>query len=263
MSSLKLNTSYRHHLICGLVMAIWLVSFLVLIAPFDASDLSFLIRLWVMPMYGLISLVGYMMLIPIQNGVFRWLGRWNMVLETSFLIIFNVIILMGSFIYYKTDIINGLYSFRKFTLEVYYPIFLIVLPILLFSRWLLNRKAPNPLIEQIALIGDNKMDVLRLVPDDLICISSADNYVEVSYLHHDELSKKLIRSTLRKMQDQVPGLVKVHRSHVINPMHFKEWKDANSIILTHMELPVSKNHKKDLQTLGHSPLKAHGLYQTG
>lgn len=262
MKSLKLNTSYKHHTIVGLLIGIWLAAFLVLIAPFDAAELPIAIRAEILPPYGLISFICYLVLIPAQNWLFKKTQSWNALKESLLLLIFNTMSWIGSFFYYKTDIINGEYSFTKFTLEVYYPIFFIMLPILLFARWFLNKKAPDLTTEEIMLKGENKLDVLQLKPSDLICISSADNYVEVTYLLNNELRKKLLRTTLKNIHAQEPELVKVHRSHVINPVHFKEWKDSSSIILTQMELPVSKNYKRNILALDHSPLKGDALSQT-
>lgn len=262
MSSLELSTSYKHHLISSFILAVWLVGFLIFFAPFDAADLSFAIRVLVMPIYGLITLIGYMLLIPLQNWAFRKFGKWTVSSEVIFLVSFNIVLLAGCFAYYKTDIVNGDYSFTKFTLEVYYPIFFVVLPILLIARWFLNRKAVDLNSGKIVLVGENKLDVLKLKPSDLICISSADNYVEVTYLLNNELRKKLLRTTLKNIHAQEPELVKVHRSHVINPVHFKEWKDSSSIILTQVELPVSKSYKQNLLALDHSPLNGDVSSQT-
>lgn len=220
------------------------------------------IRVRILPPYGLISIIGYLILIPIQNWIFRKTETWNAILESAFLLIFNVLAWIGSFWYYKTDIINGLYSFTKFTLEVYYPIFFIMLPIMIFARWYLNKKLPDPESDKIVLSGENKLDVLQIKQSDLICISSADNYVEVTYLTKNGVNRKLLRNTLKNIHAQEPELVKVHRSHVINPDHFKEWKDSNTILLTEIELPVSKSYKQNLVSLDHSPLKADSLSQT-
>ena len=252
---LGLNTSIRFHSFIALIVSVWLVAFLVLIAPFDASDLSFPIRIRILPPYGIISFLGYMAIIPLQNVLFKKLQKWTLLLETMIILVYNVLVLFGSYAYYKTSIINGLYSFPKFTFEVYYPIFFIILPIIVFSRWYLTRKSLKNPNSQITLTGENKYDVLKLQDADLICISSADNYVEVSYLSSNELRKKLLRSTLKKMHAQQPELLKVHRSHIINPLHFKEWKSSNSLQLTKMEVPVSKNYKQDIMLVLDSPLK--------
>jgi len=257
MRSIKLNVSYKHHLKVALIIAIWLVFFLIIIAPFDIEELPFLIRLEILPMYGLISFIGYLILIPAQNWIFKKLNQWNIVLESFFLILFNLIVLFGSYLYYNTDIINGTFSFTKFTLEVYYPTFFILLPILFFSRWYLNRKAIQQDSSKIILKGENRHDILQIPLSDLVCISSADNYVEVSYLIKNELHKKLLRITLKNIYPQAPNLLKVHRSYLINPSHFKDWKNSNTIYLTQMEVPISKNYKKELlQIVNHSSLKA-------
>jgi len=257
MSSLKLNISYKHHLLVAFIIAIWLVLFLVLIAPFDIAELPFSIRLEIMPLYGLIAFIAYIILVPIQNLIFKKLDNWTLFLEIVVIILFNVVVLIGSYFYYKSSIINGAYSFTKFTFEVYYPIFLIILPILLFSRWFLSKKAVNQNSDRIVLNGENKLDVLQINLSDLVCVSSADNYVEVSYLIKNELQKKLLRITLKNIHPQAPSLLKTHRSYLINPAHFKDWKNANTIRLTQMEVPVSKNYKKDVLGIhNHSSLKA-------
>lgn len=262
MKNLRLNTSYKHHLVVAALIGVWLFLFLVLIAPFDTSDLSFLIRLQILPPYGIIAFVGYMILVPLQNQFYRKQGKWNIPLEVIFLILFNLIVLLGSFAYYKTDIINGTYSFTKFSFQVYYPIFFIILPLLLFLRWWLNRKITNGNPKKIVLRGANKLDVLQIYLEDLVSISSADNYVEVAYLENDSLKRKLLRITLKEIQPQEPSLIKVHRSHLINPVHFIAWKNSSMLLLTQMEVPISKTFKKDILALEHSPLKPNSSPQT-
>ena len=244
MSPLQLNTSYKHHVLVAFGISLWLVIFLVVIAPFDAADLSFRIRLQILPFYGVISFLCYMLLVPLQNWIFKKKGKWTIVLEILFVVLYNLIALVGCFAYYQSDVINGDYPFEKFTFEVYYPIFFILLSILIFARWFLNRKVRGLPTGQLIIKGDNKLDVLKICPTDLVCVSSADNYVEVCFLKENRAHRKLLRTTLKNVQAQVPDLVRVHRSHLINPIHFKEWKGTNIIALTQMEVPVSKNYKE-------------------
>ncbi len=246
MTSFPLNTSYKYHLIIALIISLWLVLFLVLIAPFDIAELTFSARLEILPIYGLMSFVAYMVLIPIQNWVFNYFKSWTFISEVLFIIVFNSIQIFTTYSYYKSSIVNGNYDFQKFSFEIYMPIFFILLPIIIFLRWFLNKKVPNKSENTIILKGDNKLDVLQILPKDLICISSADNYVEIKYLIRGELHRKLLRNTLKGIQNDVPDLLKVHRSHLINPAHFKEWKGSSSILLTEMEVPVSKNYRAAL-----------------
>jgi len=255
MSPLRLSTSYKYHLLVALIIAAWLIAFLVLIAPFDVAELPFSIRLEIMPMYGLISFVAYMVLIPFQNMIFRKSGKWTIFLETILILLFNIIAFSGSYLYYKSGVVNGEYSFVRFALEVYYPIFFILLPMLIFARWYLNKKAPNQDSDKIVLKGENKLDVLQINFSDLICIASADNYVEINYLKNSSLSKKLLRNTLKNIHYDFPNLIKVHRSHLINPAHIREWKNSNLVSMTGMEVPVSKNYKQAIMNIQNSPLK--------
>lgn len=230
-------------------MAVWLVGFLVLIAPFDIRELPILARLQILPFYGIIAFVCYMIMIPLQNWIFEKRSDWNVSLEISLIILFNIIVLIVNYYYYKSSIINGDSGLLDFAIQIYYPVFLILLPILLFSRWYLNNKLVAQGPEKIVLIGDNKLDILQLDLEDIVCVSSAENYVEVNYLVNQVLQKKLLRTTLKKLHLQVPELVKTHRSYLINPIHMKEWKDANTLVLTQKEVPVSKNYKNTLLAL--------------
>ena len=90
---------------------------------------------------------------------------------------------------------------------------------------------------------------MKIKQADLIAISNSQNYVEIFYLEHEELKSKLIRSSLKKLQSDFDFLLQIHRSHLINPTHFKSWKDSSTIVLTQMELPVSKNYKEQVLAL--------------
>lgn len=262
MKNLKLNTSYKHHVLAGLIISLWLVAFLVLIAPFDAGELPLHIRAQILPFYGVISLVSYIMVIPAQNYFYKKLSYWNIVSELLFITVFNLFCFIGTYAYYKSSVINGEYGFAKFTLEVYLPIFFVLLIIIIFARWFFNYKVSDPNSDRIILTGENKLDILKMNPSDLISISSADNYIEVNYLKGGKLQKKLLRKTLKNISEEMPFLLKVHRSHLINPSHFKEWKDSSTLILTEIEVPISKSYKQALLGENHSPLKSNGSSQT-
>lgn len=260
--TLPLNTSFKYHTIIAVVISLWLVFFLIIIAPFDAGDLDFATRLEILPLYGVLSFIVYMALIPIQNRVYRSYKIWNITLELLFLLTYNALLIICCFAYYKTDIVNGTYDFQTFVLEVYLPICFILLTIIIFLRWFFNKKTAIITEEKFVITGDNKLDVVKLLPSELICVTSADNYVEICYLNKGELQKKLLRNTLKAIQIDIPILLKVHRSHLINPSHFISWNGSNSIVLTQMEIPVSKNYKAALLELNQSSLKTNTLSQS-
>ncbi|MFT6961991.1 MAG: hypothetical protein ACJAWV_001715 [Flammeovirgaceae bacterium] len=232
---MKLKPSYQYHFLVALAIAIWLSVFLILIAPFDIAELPIEVRLEIMPFYGLISFIGYILLIPLQNWAYKKISKQSIPFEILIIVLFNILVLLGSYIYYKSGIVNGDYSFVRFTFEIYYPIFIILLPIIVFARWFISKKLASQQSTKLILTGDNKLDILQIDENDLICVSSADNYVAVAYVLDNVLNKKLLRTTLKNIEFQLPQLVKVHRSHLINPAHFKEWKNGTTLLLTQIE----------------------------
>jgi len=97
MRTLKLNTSFKLHLIIAIMISVWLIIFLVLIAPFDAGDLSFMIRLQILPPYGLISLISYLAIIPLQDFVFKKSKKWTIFSEGLIIAVYNLLVWLGSY----------------------------------------------------------------------------------------------------------------------------------------------------------------------
>ena len=125
---------------------------------------------------------------------------------------------------------------------------IVLIPILILARIYVVKLIP-PKETILTIKGDNKLDILKVYPSDLICVSSSQNYADIFFVDGDILSSKLIRSSLKKIHQEVPFLIQVHRSHFINPSHFKSWKNQNTIYLTQMEVAVSKNYKAVILTL--------------
>jgi DNA-binding LytR/AlgR family response regulator len=90
---------------------------------------------------------------------------------------------------------------------------------------------------------------LKIKNSDLVCVSNSQNYVEIFYIENEELKTKLIRSSLKKVDADFDFLTRVHRSHLINPSHFISWKNQNTISLTQIEIPISKNYKENITSL--------------
>ncbi|KLT69581.1 LytTR family DNA-binding domain-containing protein [Flavobacterium sp. ABG] len=244
----ELNPEIKYHLIVGLLIGLWIFIFAFIIKPFDDGTLNF--RLWLLISFGfsLLAFLCYAVLAVLQKIVYRKSAKWNIGLEIGSIIFFYLIYLMGIFAYYKSPILNGGYSFTAFFSIIFLKVALILTPVLILARRYLIKLIP--IKEDILIIkGENKLDILKIRKADLVCISNAQNYVEIFYIENAKLHSKLIRSSLKKVQEDFAFLVQIHRSHLINPSHFKSWKDQNTIVLTQIELPVSKNYKETLLAL--------------
>lgn len=244
----ELNPKIKYHLIVGLLIGLWIFIFAFIIKPFDDGTLNF--RLWLLISFGfsLLAFLCYAVLAVLQKIVYRKSAKWNIGLEIGSIIFFYLIYLIGIFAYYKSPILNGGYSFTVFFSIIFLKVALILTPVLILARRYLIKLIP--IKEDILIIkGENKLDILKIRKADLVCISNAQNYVEIFYIENAKLHSKLIRSSLKKVQEDFAFLVQIHRSHLINPSHFKSWKDQNTIVLTQIELPVSKNYKETLRAL--------------
>ena len=257
--TISLNTQYRSQLLVGLILGIWLYCFLALVGPFDAAGLSLSIRVHLMIGYGVVFFLSYTVIIPIQNKLFQYLGEWKLIYEVGIVTLFCVLCLPVSYAYYKTEIVNGTFSFSDFTLAIYLPTLVILLPVIFAGRYLITRNEKEEIKEVnkeevnkeeiVTLLGENKLDILKLPMADLVALKAANNYVAVYYLLDGQLKKKLLRSSLRKIHKTVPKMVQVHRSYVVNLQHFIEWQDGLTIVLTQLTVPVSQKYKSTLLNL--------------
>lgn len=71
----------------------------------------------------------------------------------------------------------------------------------------------------IELISENESDNFRIQVSEIVFLKSANNYVEIGY--HDEgiVKKKMIRNTLRNVEQQLSefnNFVRTHRTSIVN-----------------------------------------------
>ncbi|MBZ4037328.1 LytTR family transcriptional regulator [Flavobacterium sp. 17A] len=244
----KLNPSIKHHLIIASLISLWLFIFAFIIKPFDDGTINF--QSWLLISFGFsgLAFVCYAVLAFLQKKIHDRIQKWNIKLELLSLLFYYSIYLIGVYCYYKGPILNGGYNFGQFFSVIFIKVALILTPVLILARTYLIKLIPVK--EDILVIkGENRLDVLKINKADLVCISNAQNYVEIFYIENGKLQSKLIRSSLKKVQDDFDFLMQIHRSHLINPSHFKSWRNSNTIILTQIELPVSKNYKEFLLAL--------------
>ncbi|QKX06669.1 LytTR family transcriptional regulator [Aquimarina sp. TRL1] len=244
----KLNPSIKHHLLIGLFITLWGFLFAFIIRPFDDGTLN--LEAWIKISIGFnaVSFITYGILSILQNRIYHKIKKWNIGLEISSILFYYMLYTICNYLIYKSPFLNGGYNFTEFCLNITLKAAFVLLPIVLVIRYYSIRLIPVK-EDTILIKGENKLDILKIKQSELISISNAQNYVEIFFIQDNKLASKLIRSSLKKIENDILFLVKIHRSHLINPMHFKSWKDANTISLTFMELPVSKNYKKNLSEI--------------
>lgn len=78
----------------------------------------------------------------------------------------------------------------------------------------------NPILDQpIVFMGDNQNERLSLQADQLAYLASQDNYVQVFFFDQGLLKNRLLRATLRKMEEAIAGrpeFFRCHRTYIVN-----------------------------------------------
>lgn len=248
-----LQTDLRLQLLVGLLVGIWLYLFLSLVGPFDAAEVPLRFRVQLMIGYGLIFFLNYAITLIFQALWYNLSGRWTVLSELIFLLTFSFVCYLFCYAYYLTDWVNGDWGRQRFLFEIYLPTLAIILPVIIAGRYLIRPKQkPTKEIQIIevpqeepllVLSGSNKLDVLQIPAKDLVALSSSGNYVEVHFMESAQLKKKLLRATLQQLQQQAPDMLRVHRSHLINPQHFIAWKDHSTLSLPQLNIPVSQKYR--------------------
>jgi len=105
-------------------------------------------------------------------------------------------------------------------------------------------------IQEIEIISSNRSDKLKLNYKDLILIKSADNYIEVYYFENDKIEKKLIRNTLKNIEESLENkkcFIRCHRTSIVNILHIENLtRSYNGYNLTinflDVKIPVSRQY---------------------
>jgi len=251
---MKLNPSFKHHVLIGIITSLWVFLFLFLTRPFKQYNLT-LSHLFIIALgMGLIIFMCYLISIMLQSKIYNHYQKWSVQFESVILIFFSLLLLTFSYSFYKSDYAKGNYSFFKYVGLDFIPALVIILPLLIFSRRFIIRYVPiisNKKTRQpvVVIQGENKLDYLKIKQSDLVCASIFQNYTRVYYLRDDNLESKLMRIPLKKMAALCPFLLKVHRSHLINPEKYMGFKDKKTVQLSCIDVPFSKTYINSLLNL--------------
>lgn len=249
------DPSLKHHLLIALGLVIWVFVFLYFTKPLDVTEFGPREQLIYLPLYGLFASLCYLASLPFQYWLFRRNTKWTLGLELSycfFLFVFAFIVVRLVYYYIVMEAHPNAYTIDYFATHIYIPAILTILPMVAIGRWSFGKYKEKKLEEQkVEIKGTGSYESLRLALNDLICIQSSDNYVEVTYQEGGEVKKQLIRNKLTAVEESLKEVIRTHRSYLINPHHFKQWSTGNrkvNVVLTNdLEVPVSKTYQEAVE----------------
>lgn len=114
----------------------------------------------------------------------------------------------------------------------------------------LEKYEEDNLNKAIEFVSENNAENLKLLIADVVFIRSADNYVEIVYKEGDSFKKKMIRNTLKNIEQQIKSysnFIRCHRICIVNT-HYIEKLHRNysthwlTIIGYSEQIPVSRQY---------------------
>lgn len=102
----------------------------------------------------------------------------------------------------------------------------------------------------IELISENESDNFRLQVSEIVFVKSASNYVEIGYNDEGVVKKKMIRNTLRNVEQQLQefnNFIRTHRTSIVNIQYINKlnknfdtyWLSLDN---TKESIPVSRQY---------------------
>lgn len=246
----------KHHILISLLLAIWIFVFLYFTEPLDVQELYEEEKLIYLPGYGLVAGFCYLLFLPFQNYLYhKHKKQWTLASEVIFIVAFTFITITIARAYYLYVVVANQpnpYTLGYMLRAIFLPATATILPIILIGRFAFGKYYEKRLEDQkIEIKGEGNYEGLRLQLNEVISIQSSDNYIEVFYVSSQSLKKTLIRNKLSVIDSEIPELLRAHRSFLINPFHFQQWKTENRklfMILNHcIEIPISKTYQSEIK----------------
>lgn len=109
----------------------------------------------------------------------------------------------------------------------------------------------------MTIVDENEKPILTVKPSCLLFLKSEDNYVSVFFLRNKEVKKDIVRTSLKKLEQElpIPPLLRTHRSYMVNidqlatvnKKHkgYEIWLNG----LTSGPIPVSASYRKTFERL--------------
>lgn len=165
-----------------------------------------------------------------------------------------------SVIYLETEVSFLVFFFECFryaVLVILIPYFMALLIIYVFQiKQKGNIKTGSSYNSDLIRIPDENNTVkLSIHINHLLYFKSADNYVEVKYLDEGKVKKKLIRNTLKNLEESLSNVAikRCHRSYIVNMKSIKLIEKVSGKFFMHIKncekvIPISANYIPQFKT---------------
>ncbi|PWU04696.1 MAG: hypothetical protein C5B52_01060 [Bacteroidetes bacterium] len=273
-----LSESYSARFRTAVYFGIFVSLFLLIFRPFGIETGKFSSTLLVACYYGLICfstlvicLVGIRALFPSWFVEARW-TVWKEILFDSFCVILVASgnIVFSLYHYHATLRISYILNFLWITFTVgFLPLSIMILlrQMKLTRSYTKDAEGIESSInvesiqketyshQKIEIISSNEKENFSLYIDDLLFIESADNYVKIIYLDKGSIQQKVIRNSLRNLEEQLSkysAIYRCHRTYLVNLQKVIHASGNAQGIKLHLEgtnelIPVSRSLTQEIK----------------
>jgi len=256
--------SIRNNLLTAMILGFVVVFITIFLQPFGSNNFLSPYKNLYFTGYGLILVSAYLSCFYVADRYYQRVKVWKWTEELVFNFIYIVFGITLAFLYTELvinkapDHVNlAHYLFWLRIMFLGYGTIMMVTTLLL--RHYLGKievdeikKTSTNVVREIqtdlhVFKSSLKNESFEVNKSDIIYIKSEDNYVKIFYLGGGELKEKMMRNTLSALHNQLPSLLRVHRSYLVNPNYIGSL-DGNSqnarLSLTHKnnQIPVSKTY---------------------
>ncbi len=251
-------------------------AFLFIFRPFNLYRFENLLALKITAGYGLVTCIMVLLNVFLVPNTFPKIfkeSKWNVGREIGFImwIIFTIGLanaLYSGIIFSDTLSFEYVATFQIFTVLV--ALLPVTINVLVMQSLLNHRNAKSAEVisnhmhhkkrldsapdAMVTLKSDNKKEELIIPAKSLLYITSADNYISVTYLEHGKEAHKLLRSTLKNAKEDLrtyTAFYRCHRAWIVNldrvisvsgnSQGYRLVLDASDTVI-----PVSRNLNEDI-----------------
>lgn len=266
------------HIKSALFSGVFVFAFLFIFRPFNLYRFENLLALKITLGYGFVTMVMVLLNVFLVTPLFPKIfneSKWNVGREILFImwIIFTVGLANA---FYSVIIFTDTLSLEYVAMFQLYTVLVAILPVtinvMVMQSLLHHRNAKNAEVisnhmhhkkrldsspdAMVTLKSDNKKEELKIPAKSLLYITSADNYISVTYLEQGKEVHKLLRSTLKNAKEDLrsyTAFYRCHRAWIVNldrvisvsgnSQGYRLVLDASDTVI-----PVSRNLNEDIDS---------------
>jgi len=249
--------STRKKALIGLILCIYLSFIVIFLQPFDTSQFEADNKVLLLSGYGILILVVFVIQGSFENIWYLRVGKvWSVRHEVITTILFCLF--AGTVLYlYNRLIVNltGLtlatyWRFLSRTILYMIPVFC---PPMIYLRQQLGERILRLPKTSMILTGENKNEILSIEKEELLYVRAVENYIEICFVDKNKsVISKIYRQTLSNVCQQLPFLVKCHRSYLVNVNNIKDIIGNTqaakiTFLIGEKEIPLSKTYYKQIK----------------